>query len=210
MADLELPPTDFEQLKLLTFRMDPAKLTRLAWSDSVTHASFRTTADYRFDSPDGSFGVLYAAPKLETAFAESELRDNPRKKGSPAGVPLEYKRLKDRRIIQLSGVPGEGTLKLIRLYGAGLAAAKTDNRISSIDDYTLTRAWAKAFHEHPIQADGLIYMSRYTGAGKSVALFDRCKDKIAAGKITPLLTHPEFAKLSEKFKLAIERPRPAA
>ena len=212
MADFELPPTDFEQLKLLTIRIQPGKLVRLAWSDVATHVGFRATADYRFDSPDGSFGVLYAGFKLETAFAESGLRDNPRKKGTALGVPMDFSRLDARRVIQLAAASafGAGTLKLIRLYGPGLATARTDNRISSIDDYKLTRAWAKAFHDHPVKADGLIYMSRYTGAGKSVVLFGRCEDKIAVGKITPLLAHPEFAKLSDKFKLAIERARPPA
>lgn len=204
MADLERPPTDFEQLRLQTVRIEPGRLLRLAWPDAATHAGFRSSADYRFDSPDGSFGVLYAALKLETAFAESELRDNPRKKGSPSGVPLEHSRLKERRVIQFAANPGSGTLKLVQLYGAGLAAARTDNRIASIDDYSITQAWAKAFHGHPIKADGLIYMSRYTGAGKSVVLFNRCEDKIAVSKITPLLAHLEFAKLCDKFKLAIE------
>jgi RES domain len=208
MSDLELPPANFSLLKLRTIRVEPAKLLRLAWSDPAKHLEFRTSAEYRFDSPDASFGVLYCAYTLETAFAESELRDNPRKKGYIDNVPMSGSRLKARRVIQLGKTPGVTTLKLIQLYGAGLAAARTDNRIAAVNDYTTTNLWAKAFESHPIKADGLIYMSKYTGTGKSIALFDRCAAKVTVSEVTPLLLHPEFAKLSDKFKLSIEKGMP--
>ena len=77
MATLELPPVDFDKLVLRTVDVDPSDLVRLAWPPRKTHCSFRTDAQYRFDSPDGSFGVLYAAFDLKTAFAESVLHSAP-------------------------------------------------------------------------------------------------------------------------------------
>jgi RES domain-containing protein len=97
-------------------------------------------------------------------------------------------------------------LRLIKLYDEGLAAARTDNQISARDHYPITQRWALAFHGHPVAADGIIYMSRYMGARKSVALFDRCHAAVAVGSATPLLHHAEFAGLVEMFELAIDRP----
>jgi hypothetical protein len=48
-------------------------------------------------------------------------------------------------------------------------------------------------------------MSRYMGARKSVALFDRCSAAVAAGDATPLLEHREFASVVTMFDLAIDR-----
>jgi hypothetical protein len=48
-------------------------------------------------------------------------------------------------------------------------------------------------------------MSRYMGARKSVALFDRCAAVVAAGAATPLLEHGEFAGIVELFDPGIDR-----
>jgi hypothetical protein len=205
MPTLELPPPDFEKLRLETIYLRAEKLLRLAWEDATTHVGFRKTTRYRFDAPDGAFGVLYAAPKLPTAFAESVLRDTPRKGGTTISVPIVYSDLEGRRVVSLKSRLPAKSLKLIKLYGPGLAAARTDNRIASIDDYSITRDWAKALHDHPCNADGVVYMSRYMGSEKSVVLFDRCESKIEAGDVIPLLADPRFASLSNKFKLAITR-----
>jgi hypothetical protein len=61
---------------------------------------------------------------------------------------------------------------LIKLYDEGLIAAHLDNAISSLDDYPSTQRWAKTFHDHPVKADGIGYMSRFLGA-RSRSLNDR-------------------------------------
>ena len=206
MSLIDLPPADFNKLRLRTMQIEPSALLRLARIDAKTHCRFHTDARYRFDSPDGSFGVLYAAFDLKTAFCEAVLRDEPRNATAGEPVILDYSELHSRRVIAIKSGPAARSLRLIKLFDAGLAAARTDNRISSADEYSATRQWAKAFHDHPLDADGIVYMSRYLGSRESIVLFDRCTAAIRVGTVTPLLAHAQFPSIVEEFNLAIDPP----
>jgi hypothetical protein len=206
MARIQAPPRKFNSLALVTEDVDPASLVRLAWKDPSSHCRFAKKARYRFDAPDQSFGVLYAAFDVTTAFAETVLRDEPKRSTAGAAVVLDYRDVESRYVIALKASVDKRPLRLIKLYDEGLAAAGTDNQLAARDHYPTTQRWALAFHGHPVTADGIIYMSRYMGARKSVALFDRCRDVIAVGSATPLLRHPEFAGLVGMFNLGIDRP----
>jgi hypothetical protein len=145
---------------------------------------------------------MYAAFDLATAFAETVLRDKPMRS---ADVIMDYRDLEARVVVELKRGPDSRPLRLIKLYDEGLAAAHTDNRISARDHYPTTQRWADMFHAHSIAADGIVYMLRYMGARKSVALFDRCEAAVAAGVSTPLLEHRAFASVVDLFNLAIDR-----
>ncbi len=202
MARIQAPPRNFQLLAPITEDVEPTALVRMAGRDPASHCRFRREARFRFDSPDRSFGVMYAAFDLATAFAETVLRDRPMHSDD---LILDYHELESRVVIELKRGPDNRPLRLIKLYDEGLAAAHTDNQISARDHYPTTQRWAQMFHEHPLAADGMVYMSRYMGARKSVALFDRCAAAVAAGPATPLLEHREFAGLVELFDLAIAR-----
>src|SRR5690606_22847901 len=105
-------------------------LVRLAWADPSTHLPFRTDARYRFDAPDDSFGVVYAAFDLDTAFVETILRDKPQGATGPA-VMLDEAELRDRSVITLDTHRAGRALRLVKLYDDGLVALRLDNRISS-------------------------------------------------------------------------------
>src|ERR1017187_4098285 len=109
------------------------------------------------------------------------------------------RRLASREVVKLAAVR---TLHLAQLDGAGLSAAKTDNRIATVDDYGTTQRWAKAFHAHPEKIDGIVYMSRYLGNRRSVVLFDRARDAIAFNN--PL---PELAQLLDIYHVSLAPPR---
>ena len=207
MSSLPAPPANLHdrQLPLYTLRRRPGALLRLAWKDPGSHLAFRASARFRFDSTDGSFGVTYAAFDLETSFVETILRDKP---ASPTGptVMLDYVELRDRRVINLDTAGADRALHLVKLYDEGLAAVGTDNRLSSVNDYAATQRWAKVLHDHPRAPDGLIYMSRYLGARRSVVLFDRARDQVTVGSVTPLLSHPELPKLLDRYRVGIDRP----
>ena len=202
MARIQAPPRNFDLLSLVIEDVEPSTLLRMAARDPASHCRFRREARYRFDSPDRSFGVMYAAFDLATAFAETVLRD---KSMHLDDVILDYHDLESRVVIELKRGPDNRLLRLIKLYDEGLAAAHTDNQISARDHYPTTQRWAQIFHAHSITADGMVYMSRYMGARKSVALFDRCSAAVAAGDATPLLEHREFASVVTMFDLAIDR-----
>jgi len=205
MAPLAPVPTNLHRLALRVRPVDAATLLRLAWSDPATHRSFRRDARYRFDAPDGSYGVLYAAFDLPTAFVETVIRDEPFKSAGSRAI-LSLAELQARRVIRFQPAPNARALQLIELVGEGLVAARTDNQISAVDDYALTRAWARALHDHPLQADGLLYVSRFFAPSLSVALFDRCAPHLTVGAAAPLLAHPDLPALLDGLALAIERP----
>ena len=106
----------------------------------------------------------------------------------------------------LAGRSPARSLHLAQLYGAGLSAAKTDNRIATVDDYGTTQRWAKAFYAHPENIDGIVYMSRYLGDHRSVVLFDRARDAIAFNTPLPLLHHPELAQLMDTYHVGPPPP----
>jgi hypothetical protein len=202
MARIQAPPRNFQLLPLIAETVEPSALVRMAWRDPASHCRFRRKARYRFDAPDRSFGVMYAAFDLATAFAETVLRDGPKHSDD---VILDYRDLESRVVIELKRGPDDRPLRLIKLYDEGLAAAHTDNQISARDHYPTTQRWAQIFHAHSIAADGMVYLSRYLGARKSVALFDHCGAAVAAGDATPFLEHREFPSVVDMFELAIDR-----
>lgn len=206
MTGIQSPPADFDRLSLIVDVVDPRTLLRMAWADPKTHCAFRREAGFRFDAPDASFGVLYAAFDVATAFAETVLRDKAQLAPAGVRVPLDYVEIAGRCVVAMTHGVEHRALRLIKLYDEGLAAARIDNRISSLDEYSQTQQWAKALHDHPLLGDGIIYMSRYMGARKSVVLFERCHAAIAAGPATPLLAHADFPHLVDDFRLSIDRP----
>jgi hypothetical protein len=204
MSSLPPPPANLHgrKLPLYSLRRRQAALVRLAWANPATHLPFRRDARYRFDAPDASFGVVYAALDLETAFVETIVRDRP---GSPTGpaIMLDYAELADRRVVVLDTHAADRPLRLVKLYEDGLATIGTDNRISTADDYAATRPWAKALYDHPETPDGLIYLSRYLGNRRSVVLFERCRPQVALGSIKPLLRHPQLAMLLDRYRIGL-------
>jgi hypothetical protein len=192
MTPLDPPPKDFSKLNLVTTEVEPSSPLRLASTKHLSSDPFRRDRQYR-DAPDESFGVLYAAFDLETAFVESIVRG----KGHPlpAGEPLiiDFETLASRYIATLSRSSSGRELHLVQLYEAGLSAVKADNRLAAVDDYATTQLWAKAFHAHPANIDGIVYMSRYLGNRRSVVLFDRARGAIRFNNSLPLLHHAELA-----------------
>src|ERR1019366_460751 len=87
MTALDPPPDDFAKLNLVTIlEIAPASMLRLASARHLAGDPFRRSALYRFDAPDESFGVFYAAFDLATAFVEAIVRAEA--DTLPAGEPL--------------------------------------------------------------------------------------------------------------------------
>jgi hypothetical protein len=91
MTGIPSPPAYIDELKLVIETVEPDRLLRIVARDRVSPLRFRRDADYRFNAPDGSFGVLYAAFDLGTAFAEAVLRDRPMRAASPS-IPFDVGR----------------------------------------------------------------------------------------------------------------------
>lgn len=146
---------------------------------------FGKGAAYRFDDPHGAlpgaFGVLYAGYTADGAFVEAALRQGI---GRPRPIALAYLRL--RQLTRLSLPAG---LRLLRLYGPGLAANRANAAISAAgpgesayglapnvaanDAYVLSQAYARAACEHPQRPDGIVYRCKHDNDELAIALFAR-------------------------------------
>lgn len=118
----------------------------------------------RFNAPDGSYGVLYAAASLTGAFAETFLRE-PGRTLLPADL-LARKAYVRLRVLR--------ALTLIRLGGPGLARlGATAEIVHGGLPYGTAQAWSAALHGHPAKPDGVAYTARHDDEALCFALFDR-------------------------------------
>ncbi|MEZ4239426.1 MAG: RES family NAD+ phosphorylase [Myxococcota bacterium] len=155
---------------------------------------FGRTATYRFDAPDGAFGVLYAGDRPECAFIETF--------GHATGVRAVT--TGDLAVRSLSEIRTARPLRLVDLTGPGLARMGADNRLCSGGGYRTAQAWSAALHAHPDAPDGLLYLACHDPSVRSVALFDRAEslcsehlvgvldDGALAGLLGGILDHYRF------------------
>ena len=123
----------------------------------------------RFNAPDGSYGVFYAAEAVAGAFAETFLRAPGRTVLPPDMLAAKgYVRFKVKRPV-----------RLIRFAGPGLARVGATAEVSHRSQpYDVPQAWSKALHDHPAMADGIAYTARHDDEALCIALFDRASDAL--------------------------------
>jgi RES domain len=123
---------------------------------------------YRFDDPDGRFGVCYLGTNLEVCFAETFLR-NP---------PVRILTLDDLGARSLATVEVRRELRLVPLHGSSLARLGATAELASGGDYDISQLWSHALWKHSDQPDGILYRSRHDDSALCVALYDRAKDGV--------------------------------
>jgi len=122
---------------------------------------YGTTGRFRFDAPDGSYGVLYAGVDPYSAFIESLVKN-------PDNRVVTTSELKGTALAQLKA---NRSLRLVDLSPSGaLVRIAADSRLFSADR-NVAQLWSKALHDHPICPDGILYPSRLDPARQAVALF---------------------------------------
>ncbi len=188
-----LPPADFAR-RDLPIEVLPVGTTFVRIHRRTLDALyFGTSRDNRFDDPDGSYGVCYAARTLRGAFAETCLRDV-----GASFVPLS--RLAARSATELH-VTGE--LRLVELYGRGLARLGATAAVTS-GTYDVSQPWSRAVYTHPMQVDGIVYRSDHDNDELCVALFDRCRDRVSEGDRRELLAdRAALARLVDVYKVGL-------
>lgn len=150
---------------------------------------------FRFDAPDGSYKVLYAARALETAFGETLVR-------SPNIPYVISAAVKARVRSELAVVRA---LKLYPLIDAGVSARGLSFTDLHGDAYTRTQE-VSAWVHGSTSADGILYTSRFDNQ-RCVALFDRTIDAVATTPASNLAISPsEATALSEHFGKAYVEP----
>jgi len=133
---------------------------------------------YRFDSPDGSYGVCYLGLSEEAAFVEGVVHQPlPRRVLSEASLSA--------RAIAIARI--EENIRAVRLYGRYLIGNGSDAAVVHGDDYQgRSQPWSRAIHEHRDRVDGIIYTARHDDSVQALALFERAAHKIRAGSSQPL------------------------
>jgi hypothetical protein len=116
----------------------------------------------RFDSPDGSFGVLYVGLDEYCAFIETF--------GQDTGIRVVTRlALEQRRLAYLTT---RTTLSLIDLASSGsLARIGADSRLFS-GSHAIAQRWSAALRAHPVKPAGILYPARHDPARNACALFD--------------------------------------
>lgn len=134
--------------------------------DPVFFGPAGSTPLARFDAPDGSYKVLYAARALETAFGETMVR-------SPA-IPYVLSSTVQSRVH--SELVVTRTLRLYPLVDAGVS--KLGLSFTDLHGDAYAKTWEASGNIHATtSADGILYTSRFDNQ-PCVALFDRSADAI--------------------------------
>lgn len=143
---------------------------------------------FRYDSPDGSYKVFYAARSLETAFGETLVR-------SPA-VPYVLSTTVDARVH--SELEIVRPLKLYPLLDAGVSAHGLS--FTDLHGEAYKKTWAVSAEIHnTTAADGILYTSRFDNQ-RCIALFDRASEAVAKTTVTKIPIAPsDAARLAEHF-----------
>jgi hypothetical protein len=135
----------------------------------------RKDATWRWDAPDGDFGVLYLGKTLIGPFAESLLR-------TPADREILWERVQRKRAATFVTTR---TLRLAKLHGPGLAWFRTTAAGVSADfdpailpaAYSTTQTISAAVHAKSA-LDGIQYRSRFDTDQLCIALFERADPAI--------------------------------
>jgi hypothetical protein len=179
------PPPDFAQRRLPVIMLRETSLFR-GHKRRYGPLHFNRHAG-RFAAPDRqSFGALYLGADEHAAFIEAFSHGLG---STPLGLFFSESLLRQSC---LCTVRTTRPLRLVDLTtGAALKrlAAEADSRIGD-GPHAVSQRWAAALWSHPVQPDGLIYLTRNAPVHRSVALFDRTADALVADCATNLLLDP--------------------
>ena len=156
------PAADLNSRSPLTFTI-PAGTTLFRFHDpSKEPLFFGRTGRNRFDAPDGSFGVLYAALDEHCAFIETF--------GQSTGVRIVTRASLEHRV--LSELKMMQPLTLVDLArSGGLTRIGADGRLLT-GSHAVAQRWSAALRQHPVKPTGLLYPARHDVARFACALFD--------------------------------------
>ena len=119
----------------------------------------------RFDAPDRSFGVLYAAVTRDGSFAETVGRK-----------PDTFRANDELSGLAMTTLALTKALRLVDLHGGAAVGALGATGVVGVGPQSLARRWSKVLHAHPEMPDGIEYRCRHNSDEIAVALFDRVEE----------------------------------
>jgi len=156
------PPADLASRSPLLYEVEEGAVIYRLHSAGRDAIFFGRTGDNRFDAPDGTYGVLYAAEDEYCCFIETC--------GQVTGVPSVSGAYLDQRI--LAEITVAQTMTLIDLSAsAGLARIGADGRLMD-GSHTVAQRWSAALRKHPTNPAGILYRARHDPAKLAFAIFE--------------------------------------
>lgn len=179
-----LPPADLADRDLPVRTLDPTALYRIHRHDRdpIFFGPPTEEPESRFDDPQGRYKVCYLGLSRAGAFVETLLRE-------PAVRLIALTALAERQMAWIATVR---RLNLVGLDGPGLHALGATLEVLGTRDYSLSRVWSRALHDHPGQPDGIYYPCRHDNREYAIALFDRARTGLGRPQSRPLLDDPGF------------------
>ena len=156
------PPSDLGSRSPLTFTIAVGATIFRLHDRGKGALFFGKTGRNRFDSPDGSFGVLYAAVDEHCAFIETF--------GQSTGIRIVTRSSLEKGVLSFLKVT-EPLLLIDLARSGGLARVGADGRLLS-GSHAIAQRWSAALRNHPVSAKGLLYPARHDVARYACALYD--------------------------------------
>ena len=154
----------------------------------------------RFGDPAGRYAVLYAAETVQCAFWEAIGRNRfTRRKRRE----LPRSDVEARRVVSLQSIE---TLALVDLRGDGPIRIAAPTAVAHDSNHTAGRALSAATRAGVPEADGFLYLSRFTGH-LCMALFDKAVRKLEALEVTPLVVHADFLQALVDYEITLTTGR---
>lgn len=169
------PPSDLNarRLPIVQLNTDLFRLHRI--DRDPLH--FGRAAQFRFDAPDGAFGVLYVGDGPGCAFIETFGR-----LGGALRLVTD-RELAGRGLVRITS---RRPLRLVDLTAVGLRRLDADNWLCT-GDYRIAQRWSAALHNHPDQPDGVRYRSRHDPSLVCVAICERAGDLLNVEHLSTLI-----------------------
>lgn len=189
-----LPPADLDKRQPELVELPAGQEVHRFYTARWEPLFFDRSTGGRFNAPDASYGVLYAARETSGAFAETFLR-------TPGRTLIDTDLLQRKAYVRLVV---QRDLKLIRLAGPGLARVGATAEVAHGGlPYDVPQAWSSALARHPVDADGIAYHARHDDAELCYALFDRSADGIAESAREVDLDHDWFWRIAERYGVGL-------
>jgi hypothetical protein len=156
------PPSDLQSREPLLAEMPVGVILFRLHAKGKSPLFFGRTRGNRFDSPDSSYGVLYAGLDEYCAFIETY--------GQTTGIRSVTESALDGR--HLAHLELLGSMKLIDLsHSGGLARIGADSRLFS-GSHAVAQRWSAALRDHPSKPDGILYPARHDSARNACAVYE--------------------------------------
>jgi hypothetical protein len=137
-------------------------------------------SDTRFCGADWPEGVIYAANRLQTAIAETLIRN---RFDGRATRRLEQDEVSDRNV---SILDAHTALHLLDLRGDGAIAYGVPAAVLRATNHRSGRVFARRLHDYLPDVDGILFPSRLLDGSVNVAVFERASRKVSVRSTRPL------------------------